>query len=253
MMLHTEDLHVSLKGKRILSHVSVGLDRPGITAILGPNGVGKTTLLRSMNGIVKAEQGQVVLFGRPIHSYRVRERSKLISYVAQSPAESGMRVFDAVLLGRLAHIRYRAGREDRELAGTVIEQLGLSHLAMRDMGALSGGELQKVAIARALVQQSPIMLLDEPTSALDLANQLQILALLKQITEERGIRVMLSIHDINTALRCANRCIFLKDGQVSACVERDDVTEEMVERTYGVPVMMREIERQQVVIPKERS
>jgi iron complex transport system ATP-binding protein len=253
MMLKAEGVCVSLKGRQILFDISASLEKHGITAVLGPNGAGKSTLLKSLNGMIPVQKGAVVLDGRPVSSYSQRERSRRISYVAQSPASSGMRVFDAVLLGRLPHAGSRLAASDRDAAGDVIDRLGLCDLAMRDMGSLSGGELQKVAIARALVQQSPVMLLDEPTSALDLANQLQILSMLEQTASERKIGIMLTIHDINTALRCAHRCIFLREGRITACLEAEEVSEEIVEHTYGVPVVMGTLGTQQIIIPRKQG
>lgn len=252
MMLKAEGVCVSLKGRQILFDISATLENPGITAVLGPNGAGKSTMLKSLNGMIPVSRGFVLLDGRPVESYSQRERSRRISYVAQSPASSGMRVFDAVLLGRLPHTGSRITASDRNAAGDVIDRLGLSEFAMRDMGSLSGGELQKVAIARALVQKSPIMLLDEPTSALDLANQLQILSMLEEIASEQKIRILLTIHDINTALRCAHRCIFLREGRITACLEAEEVSEEIVEKTYGVPVVMGRLGAQQIILPRQQ-
>jgi iron complex transport system ATP-binding protein len=250
MNLKAEHLHVTLKGNKILQDVSVNLNEPGITAVLGPNGAGKTTLLRCLTSMLKPLSCTVSLGGEPIGSYGPKAAAKHLSHVPQRSVSPGVTVFDAVLIGRIPHMRYRASSKDFAAVSSVLEQLQLREFCLRPLHTLSGGELQKVSIARALVQQTPIMLLDEPTASLDLRNQLQILKLLRTIADSRQIKILITIHDINTALRYADRFIFMKQGRITAWTQKEQVTSEMVEAVYDVPVILQWYQEHPMVMPR---
>lgn len=248
--LDVKDLSFAYKDHEILHKITLKLQGPGMTAVLGPNGAGKTTLLRCMIKMLNPQRGKIFLDGEDLSTLSTRETAKWIAYVAQNNEAKGISVFDAVLLGRLPHIGMRAGKGDQKAVQDMLRRLDLEDFALRSLWELSGGELQKVSIARALVQQTPFMLLDEPTASLDLKNQLHILAILKKAAYEQNVHVLISIHDLNTAFRFADRFLFLKDGKINADVDRAGLTSDMVHEVYEVPVTMRRERDIPVVTPK---
>ncbi|MGM0431404.1 MAG: ABC transporter ATP-binding protein [Spirochaetota bacterium] len=249
MTLHAEDLTVAVSAHTILKQVSLSLDTPGITAVLGPNGAGKTTLLRCLTGMLKPNSGQVLLNGRRIHTYHARETARYIAYVPQRCSSGSITVFDAVMLGRIPHVRFTASGRDYAAVEAVLSRLQLKGLAMRPLSALSGGELQKVSIARALVQRTPILLLDEPTAALDLRNQIHILDMLQDIAAAEQLQVLITMHDLNTAFRYADQFVFLRSGEVISRAVGEELTTELIEAVYDVPVELQWHQDRPMVIP----
>jgi len=158
-------------------------------------------------------------------------------------------VFNAVLLGRKPYIRWDVTREDIEIAGQALASLGLADHALRYLDELSGGELQKVLIARALAQEPEVLLMDEPTSSLDLKNQLEVANLIRQISSERGIAAVVAMHDLNLALRFADRFILLRDRTIYAAGGPEVMTPENIESVYAVPVTIAVHNGTRVIIP----
>jgi len=237
MILKANDLTFQYNGVETLKDISFSIPKGSITVILGPNGVGKTTLLKCLNGILSPQKGQVLIKDKAIKEMTIKEIAREISYVAQKNAVARVTVFDAVLMGRRPHIRYRTSAADLKKADAVMGQLNLSHMGLKYLDRLSGGELQKVAIARALVQETDLLLLDEPTSSLDLRNQIQILELLKKIVKRHHhIAAVMTMHDLNAALRYADHYICLKDHTLFSSGRIKDICPEMLSDVYGVPV-----------------
>jgi iron complex transport system ATP-binding protein len=172
-----------------------------------------------------------------------------MGYVPQRHPETRLTVFEAVLMGRKPHIRWSLGEDDYALVENIIEQVGIAHLAMRPVSDLSGGEVQKVIIARALAQSPDILLLDEPTSNLDLKNQLEVMRLIRRIAETQGLSAVVVIHDLNIALRFADRFLFLKDRQIHAVCTKSNLTPETIRQVYGVEVALKKFGDQTLVVP----
>lgn len=236
MMLSVENLCFSYGSLPVLRDVSFQVHAHEIVAVLGTNGSGKTTLLRCVNRLLKPASGTVQVLGRDMKEYSRRESAGTMAYVAQRSDPGRMTVFDAVLLGRKPHIGWRVSSKDLKLTQAALELLHMEHLALRYTDRMSGGEYQKVCIARALVGQPAVMLLDEPTSSLDLRNQLEILRQLKTIIRGHKMCAVVAMHDLNTAFRYADKFLFLKNGTVFAAVDRSGITGEIVEEVYEVPV-----------------
>jgi iron complex transport system ATP-binding protein len=222
--------------RSVLRNIRFVLKAGELLAVLGPNGVGKTTLLKCINANLRPTAGSVLVDGLDVLRMNSMDIARRVGYVAQRAEAARLTVFDAVLLGRRPHLRWRLGEQDLRLAGAAIERLSLGPLAMRYIDQLSGGELQKVAIARALVQEPRLLLLDEPTSSLDLKNQIAILKIIRQVTDQHEVAAVMTMHDLNKALRWADKFIFLRDGAVFAAGRSNEVTAEMVAAVYGVPV-----------------
>ncbi len=248
-MLQTNGLGFSFKDHAILTDIALRADPGRILVILGPNGVGKTTLLKCLNGILKSGAGTIVVDGDDLRSLAPSAIATRVGYVAQRCETSRLTVFDAVLMGRKPHMNWQVSKADIALTEAVIGRLGLVPLALRHVAELSGGEFQKVSIARAMVQEPRLMLLDEPTSALDLRNQIEILSLLREIVDDGRMAAVMTMHDLNMALRFADDVLFLKDGRILSSGPVAEVSAELVSEAYAQPVQIHRIDGVPVVVP----
>jgi iron complex transport system ATP-binding protein len=186
--------------------------------VIGPNGAGKTTLLNALARLLSFE-GRVEVCGRPAARLSRRELARLIAYVPQRPLlPPDMTVSDYVLLGRTAHIGYLRAESatDRRVCAAILDRLDLAAMADRRLRAMSGGELQRLVLARALAQEAPVLLLDEPTSALDLGRRMDALELIDEVRREQGLTVLSAIHDLTLAGQFADRLILLAEGRIVA-------------------------------------
>ncbi|MBN2549195.1 MAG: ABC transporter ATP-binding protein [Anaerolineales bacterium] len=233
----------------VLEAVSFTVGLGEFLAVLGTNGTGKTTLLKCMNRILKPAAGTVLIGSESISALSRNTLAQKIGYVEQQRSGSRTTVFNAVLLGRKPYIQWDITHNDMEIAAQALDTLGLGDYALRYLDTLSGGELQKVIIARALAQQPEVLLMDEPTSSLDLKNQLEVLKLIRQITRERGIAAVVAIHDLNLALRFADRFVLLKEKRIFAAGGAEVMTPENIEAVYAVPVAMTSYNGNRFVIP----
>lgn len=250
MILDVQGLRFRYPSRPVLEGVSFAVGRGQVAAILGTNGAGKTTLLKCINRILTPAAGSVVIGGVPVASLSRNALARQIGYVEQQRAGSRATVFNMVLLGRKPYIRWDITQHDMEIAAQALDTLGLGDYALRYLDELSGGELQKVVIARALAQEPEVLLMDEPTSSLDLKNQLEVLSLVRQISRERDIAVVVTMHDLNLALRFADRFLLLKDKSIFAAGGPEVVTPENIEAVYAVPVMIAAHNGVRVVIPR---
>ncbi|HPC80752.1 MAG TPA: ABC transporter ATP-binding protein, partial [Methanofastidiosum sp.] len=212
MMLEISNLKFSYKNKEIFNQIDFNLESNEILSILGPNGVGKTTLLKCINRILRPQGGSILVENQDIMNIKRIEIAKKLGYVPQRNETVRITVFDAILLGRKPHIKWDVSNKDISLVNSAMKKLNMEDLSLRYLDELSGGELQKVGIARAIVQEPKILLLDEPTSSLDLKNQQEILYLLSEIVDGHDVSVIMTMHDINSALRFSDKFIFLKGG-----------------------------------------
>ena len=250
MILDVKNLNFSYNNRPVLSDVSFSAGAGELMAILGPNGVGKTTLLKCVNAIHRPSSGKIMVDGQDVLNMTPNEIARSIGYVAQRSEAAWLTVFDAVLMGRKPHIKWKVSDKDLKIVEAGLRRLHLNELSLRYVTQLSGGELQKVSVARALVQEPHLMLLDEPTSFLDLKNQIEILEILRRVVEEHRIAAVMTMHDLNTALRYAQKFLFLKDHKVFATGHIEEVTPEMIEEVYEVPVAIQKVDGFQVVVPK---
>ncbi len=240
-MITAEHLTVRFGPTLALDSVSLEVAPGDWVALIGPNGAGKTTLLRAVAQLVRAD-GRLLLDGRPAHGLSHRRLARLIAYVPQHPElPPEMTGFDYVLLGRTPHIGYFGveSAADLRICADLLDQLGLSRLAHRPLRTLSGGEVQRLVLARALAQQAPVLLLDEPTSALDLGRRVDALELVDALRRECSLTVVSAIHDLTLAGQFADRLVLLAGGRVAASGEPAAVlTQDILRPAFGPGVQV---------------
>jgi len=241
-MLKIQNLSVNYGARVVLKNINLELEKGKTLALLGPNGSGKSTLLRTIGGILPAVQGTVSLAGQPIGALSPAERARWISVVPQNailpPAFS---VWETVLFGRTPYINFlgQISAVDEEIARRALEKVDALALAERAIGELSGGEQQRVLLARALTQSTPILLLDEPTTHLDLQHQMGLLDLVRKLAREEMLTVVIALHDLNLAARYADRIALLVNGQIRALgAPKQVLRADVIAEAYGWPVQV---------------
>lgn len=249
MILTIQGLDFYYPGRSILQDINLQVQQGECMAILGTNGVGKTTLLKCINRILKPQRGVVLVENEAVLKLNRSELAKRIGYVSQRQEVPRHHVFDAILLGRKPYIRWDASSRDLEVVEQVLELLDLKDYSFRYLDELSGGELQKVIIGRALAQEPDVLLFDEPTSSLDLKNQIEVLKVIKHIVQVKQIAAIVTMHDINLAVRFADKFLFLKEGTVFSAGGQEVITSENVESVYSVPVTIEQFGSHPVVLP----
>lgn len=249
MILSVSDVHFAYNSLPVLSEVTFELMQGEVLALLGTNGAGKSTLLRCLNGILSPSMGTVLLDLQKLDSMDPETIARKVGYVPQRSTETHLTVFEAVLLGRKPHMRWSMKAEDYALVEKILTEMELEDLAHRPVSDLSGGEAQKVVIARALAQSPKVLLLDEPTSNLDLKNQLDVLTLIRAIVKRENLAAVICIHDLNLALRFADNLLLLKGHRIHSLVGKDELTPEVIHDVYGVKVELVTVGDQRVVVP----
>ena len=248
-MIEIKNISYGFGSKKVIEKISFDIEHSQFIAILGNNGAGKSTLLKCLNGIYNAKDGVVTVSGEDVLAMHRSEAAKRMAYVAQKNESSRVTVFDAIFLGRKPYIKWDATKEDIQIVKDMIHQMDLESFQLRFIDELSGGELQKVKLARALVQQPKFLMLDEPTSNLDPKNQYEVLRNIRKIAKERGIAVAIVIHDLNLALRYCDKFLFIKDGEVFSYGGIETMTPEYIETVFNVPVAVADFNGIKVVIP----
>ncbi len=249
MILEVDGVEFQYRSKEVLKDIEFHLKKNEILSILGPNGVGKTTLLKCMNAILKPKRGTILIEEEDILKLEQIEIARRLGYVPQRCESARLTAFDAILLGRMPHMKWNLSTEDVMLVEATIRKLHLEELALRYIDELSGGEMQKVGIARAIAQNPKLLLLDEPTSSLDLKNQLEILNIIREVVKKENVSAIMTMHDLNLALRYSDKFLFLKHGTIFAAGSVEDITPEIIEEVYGVPVTIQNYNDVAVVIP----
>lgn len=248
-MVKVEHLSFAYPSRTIFSDISFEVAPGECLGILGNNGAGKSTLVTCINRIRTPKSGRVTVAGGDVARLSRRERAQRIAYVAQKFEASCTSVYETVLLGRLPYMRsVGPSLEDLERCDAIIDELGLQAHKMRDADTLSGGELQRVMLARALVGQPKLLLLDEPTSSLDMHSQYVMLSHVRQMARRAGFAVIMVIHDINLALAFCDRFLFLNDARVAWHGPAHEVSAQTIESVYHIQAQVRQIDGRTVVL-----
>jgi len=234
----TEQLHLGYGDRLVVEDLSIELPRGEVTAIVGPNGCGKSTVLRSLARLLKPAGGTILLDGADIHRTRTKEIARQLAILPQSPiAPSGVTVRELIGYGRFPHqgLMRSPSRDDLDAIDWAIEVTGLESFRDRDVDTLSGGERQRAWIAMALSQKTNVLLLDEPTTYLDIHYQIDVLALVRELNRTHGITVGWVLHDLNQAAAYSDQIIMLKDGQVVQCGKPHSVmTPACILQVFGI-------------------
>jgi iron complex transport system ATP-binding protein len=252
-----ETVSVEAGGTRLIDAVSFTVEQGEWLSLLGPNGAGKTTVLRALAGLTDCS-GRVQLVGEQTASLPPRAIARLVALVPQQPVVPlELTVAEYVLLGRTPHLGYLAqeGLTDWRVAAAAMARLALERFARRRLGSLSGGELQRALIARALAQEAPVLLLDEPTTALDIGHQQEVLELVDELRREGGLTVIATMHDLTLAAQYGDRIVLLDDGRVIAEGSAAQVlAADRVEDLYGATVrLVFDNDRLVAVVPLRRT
>ncbi|WII10005.1 ABC transporter ATP-binding protein [Methanomassiliicoccales archaeon LGM-DZ1] len=236
-----DSVEFSYGSKPVLKGVDLELDPSEILGILGPNGSGKTTMMRCINCILEPQQGHVLLDGEDVRSLPRLEMARRMGYVPQNKVDSmtAPTVYEVVLMGRRPHIKWEYGQKDRDIAWAAMEEMNVKDLAAEDFSSLSSGQTQRVLMARAIAQEADILLLDEPTSNLDVKYQLEVMNTVKDLVGSRGIGAIAIIHDLDLAMRYCDKAVILDGGVIVAAGKTEDViTPKIVKEVYGVDVII---------------
>ena len=247
-MIEIQDISFSYPDAHIIKHVGFTAESGEVVGLLGNNGAGKSTLVTCLNRIRKPNSGSLHIDGKDAFRMGRNELARTVGYVAQKNELTHSTVFDCVLLGRKPYIKWSVSQEDLDICKRIMERVGLTDYAMRYVDELSGGELQKVMLARALVAQPKLLLLDEPTSNLDPKNQYEMMALVRQLAREQGFTVITVIHDLNLALRFCDKFYFLKAGRGYSYGGIETVTADTLAAVYGLRAEVVDVRGKKTVI-----
>ncbi|HQE71631.1 MAG TPA: ABC transporter ATP-binding protein [Methanothrix soehngenii] len=244
-----KSLTFGYNGSMILDGLNLVVEDSEVLGLVGPNGSGKTTLIKCMDKILKPK-GSILIDGRDIDTVSRTDLAKRLGYVPQSSSTPlATTVFDTVLMGRRPHISWRVSDSDLDKVADILGLLHLEYLAMRDFSQLSGGQKQKVLIARALAQEPEVLLLDEPTSSLDMKHQLEVMETISSLVKEKKISAVMALHDLNLASMFVDKLAILKGGKIYAAGEPIDLLNaKNIRDVYGVEaVVMNNLDRPYIV------
>ncbi len=253
MNLKIDSVRFAYRSVEVLKGLSFEAPPGCITAILGKNGSGKTTLLKTINRLLKPEGGSAWIDGMSVLEMSRQEIARRFAYMPQQQEPTAFPVFETVLLGKKAVAGGHITEDDVHKISAILDLVGLGNSAMRRASELSGGELQKVALARALAQAPRVLLLDEPINHLDPANQMEMMSLLRAVTKKLGIISLIVTHNLNNALQFADRFVFLKSGVVQAAGGVETITQDTIYKVFGIYAAIEKTGDTCLVVPTMRG
>ena len=236
MEIRIEDMAFSYSSAPVLDDICLDIKEAQFVSILGPNGVGKSTLIHCINRILSPNKGTVMIDGDMVNNISLKDLAKRVGYVPYSANDTfPLSVVDTVLMGRHPHATYKSLDKDLDIVYDTLRLLDIEDLAMRNFNELSAGQHQKVMLARGLVQEPEILLLDEPTSNLDIKHQMEVTRILRDLSQEKNILVIMISHDLNIAAKYSDTMIMLYGGSIYAIGTPSEViTKENIKAVYDV-------------------
>ena len=232
----------------VLNGADMELRDGEIGILLGKNGSGKTTLFKNILGLTTPESGSISFDGEDLLKMPKRERARRIAYVPQHIHFGALSVYDSILMGRVSYFGLRAGKEDYDVVDEILSDMQLEGFAYRNAEELSGGEKQKIAIARALAQSPKMLVFDEPTGNLDIANEELIIEEAKKVAREKNISILSSLHDLNQALYFGDRFFFLKDGTVKYSGSAEVINSQVIKDVFDINSRIIEVEGKKIIL-----
>lgn len=253
MRIKIDGMEFGYSSVPVLKDIVLDLEGPQFVTIIGPNGVGKSTLIHCMNKVLKPSKGTVLVNDQDVSGMKLKDIAKIIGYVPYTSSDTfPLSVVDTVLMGRSPHTGWKPKEADLNIVYNVLKLLDIDDLAMRPFNELSAGQHQRVMLARGLAQDPQILLLDEPTSNLDIRHQLEVTRLLRDLSRTQDLLVVMISHDINISAKFSDRMILLKGGTIFATGTPDEViTEDNIREAYGVESEVIRYEGHPHVILKE--
>lgn len=239
-MLNIDHLSVYYGSRQVLRDIQLEMNSGEIVALIGPNGAGKSTLIRSISGVIPIRAGHVFVDQKNVTTLSTMERARYISVLPQAVSmPPAFTVWETVLLGRTPYLNFlgQTSAKDEALARQALQQADVLHLVGKRMDEISGGEQQRVLLARTLVQDTPILLMDEPTTHLDLSHQIDLLKLVTKHAREKKLTVLIALHDLNLASMFADRIAIVQNGQLCvAGTPQETLTSDIINSVYQVAV-----------------
>lgn len=245
MNMVANDVVFAYRSVPVLNSVSLQLNPSEIVGIIGPNGSGKTTMLKCLNRILAPTQGDIMIHDQDASQMKRLDIAKLVGYVPQHSHSHGNHnsphVFEVVLMGRRPHATWQSSKADEQKVWDILTSLNIDKLASHHFDELSGGQRQKVLIARALAQEAKILLLDEPTSSLDIKHQMEVMDLLRELARSQGVSVCAIVHDLDLAMKYCDKVIMMNDGKIFSAGDSSEViTAQNIKEVYHVDAVINE-------------
>jgi iron complex transport system ATP-binding protein len=248
LSIHKLSFRYGKRSPPVLNDVSLELRDGEIGILLGKNGSGKTTLFKNILGINAPNSGSILFDGEQLLKMPRRERARRIAYVPQDIRFGALSVYDSILMGRVSYFGLKADKNDYDAVDEIISDMQLEAFTSRNVEELSGGERQKIAIARAVAQEPKLLIFDEPTGNLDIANEQLIIEEAKKLSRDKGISILSSLHDLNQAMYFGDRFFFIKDGIIKYSGEKDCINEKVIKDVFDINVRIVDIENRKIII-----
>ena len=248
LSVHHLSFRYGRRSPQVLKDINFELKAGEIGILLGKNGSGKTTLFRNILGICDPDGGDIRFDGEDFLKLSRREKARRVAYVPQEIHFGALSVFDSILMGRIAYFGLKASRSDYKIVERILADMQLTDYAERNVDELSGGERQKIAIARAMAQEPKLMIFDEPTGNLDIANEQLILEEARKLAHDKGIAILSSLHDLNQAMAFGDRFFFIRDGEIRYAGGKEAFTPSVIKDIFDMNVRIVEIEDQRIIL-----